>query len=307
MPATPLTSPDAPADAWTAHLDAITTYVQEHEGRFPNPHSVDPAEAEVGSWWVRAQDDADSNSQLHDLDALRRRATQLRVDALTEYVLQHEGRFPPNRAADPGVAALGCWWVAQNIELNRQKMAPDLAAKLDQLRALAAEHRAAAKTRHTHLFTEAARRRARAATLAAGRAGAIAAAEALKSPHLIPGDADVLQLRISHPGNTLADLAGMAGLTLGRFSTKYYGALHRGPNSRTPLRKSIPERLFAPGEAADMIGVPRKTLGRWADAGLIAAQRNNQGHRRYLGAEVLRVKSLIVEGWPAEFVEAAGR
>jgi len=296
-----------PAGTWSQRIDAITAYVDSHHGRLPNQHSADPEEARLGVWWAWAQSDAATNSQLHDVDALRARATRLRVEALTAYVRAHEGRFPPNRAADPEVAALGCWWVAQNIELNQARMDPALAAQLDQLRALAADYRTAAKARQAQTFSEAAQARARAATLAAGRAGAKAAAEALKSPYLIPGDAEILQLRISHPGNSLAELAALARLSPGQFATKYYGALHRTANSRTPLKKELPDRLFAPGEAADLVGVPRAILARWADAGLLAVQRNKQGHRRYIGSELLRVKKLITEGWPPRFVEAAKR
>jgi len=321
MPATPLTSPDTDLDAWTERLTAVTGFVTDHAGRFPNQHAVDPEEAELGLWWVHAQEEAGDSRTLrrkdahakerkakyHDVQALHRRAEQLRVDALTAYVRAHEGRFPPSRSDDRAVAELGSWWVAQNIELNRERMHPSLAARIDQLCALAADVRGAAKERHLAQVRQAAQDRGRAATLAAGHAGALAAAEALKSPYLIPGDAEVLQLRITYPGNNLAELAKLAKMTPGQFATKYYGALHRGPNSRSPLKKDLPDRLFAPGDASDLVGVPRAILARWADAGLLGVQRNAQGHRRYTGAELLRVKNLITEGWPPQFVEAAKR
>lgn len=314
MSATPLTSPDTSLHPRDARLAAVAEFVQTHVGRFPNLFSADPDEAELGRWWreqsalLREQPLGEHLEGVRELaEQIRAQAQELRLEALTAYVLAHDGRFPPNRSADPEVAALGCWWVSQNIELTRQRMSPELSGRLDDLRRRAAKKRAAAREAHARQTSEAARTRARAATLAAGAAGAVAAGKALQSPYLIPGDARVLQLRIEHPDKTLAELAELAGMSAGRFWTKYYGALRRGPNSRSPLKKTVDDRYLAPGVAADMIGVPRSVLSRWAAAGLVAAQRNRQGHRRYLGAEVLRVKKLIAEGWPDDFAAAGNR
>lgn len=305
MSTTPLASPDTVT--WPQRITAIGDHLQAHAGQFPDPHSVYEDEARVGTWWVWAQADAVTDDQRADVDRLRRRATELRMAALTAYVNDHDGRFPTNRAADPRVASLGCWWVAQNIEINKRRMPAELADQIEQLRRHAAELADTAKRRRAQQVAAAGQARARAAIAAAGAAGAAAAAEALKSPHLIPGDADVLRLRIARPELSFAELAQLCGITRSKFASKYRGALHRGPNSRSPLRKSPADRVYASGEAADMIGVPRATLSRWADAGLITAQRNSRGHRRYLGAEVLRVRDLIAEGWPEQFTEAARR
>jgi hypothetical protein len=316
--ATPYMSPfDAAGDPWRAQLAELAAYVEEHQGFLPSTRSDDPYIAGLASWWVAQNSDANrarmSEDAVAQLDALRERADRLRadvpwaerVDALTAYVRTHEGRFPPNRSADPQVAALGCWWVAQNIALTRQRMPPDLYQRLEDLRGLAAELRAEARARRAAQAREAARARSRAVSLAAARAGAVAAAQALHSPYLVPGDVQVLQLRIDHPDKSLSELAELAGVTHGQFTAKYYGALHRGPHSRSPLKKALKDRVLPPGEAATLIGVPRVTLARWTNAGLVSAEVNSMGHRRYSGGEVLRVKDLIGDGWPAEFKEAA--
>lgn len=295
----------AVAGPWTAPLLAVTAFVDAHHGRFPNRFSVDPAEAELGLWWAYRHDHADTDSRRHELDVLEHRAEQARVAALRAYIDAHDGHFPTNRDPDRVVADLGTYWITQHIRANRQRMSPYLREQLTQLREHAGRLREQARARRAEQVREEEKQRQRAITIAAGKAGAKAAAEALKSPHLIPGDRKLLQLRIDNPTLTIAELAELAGLSPGKFTTRYYGALRRGPNSRSPLKKDLADRLLAPGEAADLIGVPRPTLSRWADAGLIAADRNRQGHRRYLGAEVLRVKDLIAEGWPPQFVDAA--
>jgi excisionase family DNA binding protein len=41
------------------------------------------------------------------------------------------------------------------------------------------------------------------------------------------------------------------------------------------------DRLLQPGEAASLLGVDRKTLIRWHNAGKIPAHRTLGGHRRF--------------------------
>lgn len=305
---------------WSDNLRTLRAYLDAHAGRFPSSGATDQREARLVAWWLEQNSpvrrERMSTADLAALDALREHADQLRerrpwddyLAEITAYVDAHNGRFPPNRSGDQQVTALGCWWVAQNIALNRARMTSRQLDDLAQLRAHAGELREQARARHAAQVAEVARVRARAATIAAGRAGARAARAALKSEHLIPGDAEVLQLRISHPDRTYAELAQLAGMTPGRWATKYRGALNRGPNSRRPLPKDPADRLLAPGAAADRLGVSRAVLSRWTDAGLVTAQRSLRGHRQYLGREIERVKGLSAAagGWPAAFTEAAG-
>ncbi len=222
--------------------------------------------------------------------------------AITAYVEQNEGKFPANRSDDPQVAALGCWWVAQNISLTRDKMSPGRRTRLDKLRDHARKLRGEAKRRRAEQVARRERERFRALSATAGAAGAIAAGKALKNPYLVPGDAKVLQLRIDHPEASLAELAALAGVPKGRFEAKYYGALHRGPHSLSPLKKDLKDRLLTLTEAADVVGVSRTILNRWVEAGLMQIHsRNHKGQRRFLGAEAQRVRKLIEDGWPDEF------
>lgn len=47
--------------------------------------------------------------------------------------------------------------------------------------------------------------------------------------------------------------------------------------------------LLAPREAAHLLGVDTKTVGRWARDGLIASMRTVGGHRRYRRRDVQRL------------------
>lgn len=44
--------------------------------------------------------------------------------------------------------------------------------------------------------------------------------------------------------------------------------------------------LLAPGDVAELFGVSRKTVARWADAGKLKAMRTLGGHRRFDAEEV---------------------
>jgi hypothetical protein len=137
--------------------------------------------------------------------------------------------------------------------------------------------------------------------LAAGLAGAAAARKALGNPYLIPGDREVLQLRIDHPDLPLKRLAQLARMTPSRFNTKYYGALSRTKHSPSALRKELPDKTLAPHQAARLLGFPPPVLTRWTDAGLVECRRTDAGYRRYVGREILRVKDLLAGGVPDAF------
>lgn len=45
-----------------------------------------------------------------------------------------------------------------------------------------------------------------------------------------------------------------------------------------------PNDMLTPREAAELLGVTTKTVGRWADRGLLACERTIGGHRRIRAA-----------------------
>jgi hypothetical protein len=54
-----------------------------------------------------------------------------------------------------------------------------------------------------------------------------------------------------------------------------------------------PDKLYPPGQAAQLVGVVAGTLVNWEKRGLLTAHRKTgdggrQGHRRYLGADLIR-------------------
>jgi excisionase family DNA binding protein len=50
--------------------------------------------------------------------------------------------------------------------------------------------------------------------------------------------------------------------------------------------KPKPPRLLRPFEVAELFGVHRKAVGRWAEAGRLTTIRTLGGHRRFLEDEV---------------------
>lgn len=300
-------------DTWQEHLDQLAAYIDAHGGHFPSPQAADPAQADLATWWLQ-QTIADlPDADRQRLDLLREHADQLRagggwsvqLESVTAYVDTHDGRFPPTWGVGPAVADLGRWWVTQNIRSNHAQLNAAQRAALGGLRRRADTLRAQARERRRAQVLRAASDRARAASRAAGRAGAQAAAEALNSPHLIPGDREVLLLRVENPEASLAELAELAGMSGSRFSTKLYGALRRVPNSAGSQARALPDRVLAPHEAAEFLGVAPVVLGRWSRANLVACQKSRSGHRRYQGAELERIKQVLAQGWPESFTEAA--
>lgn len=310
-------APDTSELTWQDHLDQLATYLEEHGGHFPAPQSDDPDQARLVAWWLQQTTpqvrDTMSPTDRQRLDRLRSRADQLRaapdwsarLEAVSAYVDTHDGRFPPTWGVSPDVADLARWWVAQNIQINQARMTAAQRGGLACLRSRAQLLRAQARDRRRAQVRRDATDRARAVSRAAAHAGAKAAAEALASPHLIPGDREVLQLRAQHPDASLAELAELAGMSVSQLSAKLYGALRRGPNSSASLTKAFPDRILAPHQAAEVLGVEPAVLSRWTAARLVACQRNISGHRRYRGSELLRVQQLLAQGWPEQFTRAA--
>lgn len=51
-----------------------------------------------------------------------------------------------------------------------------------------------------------------------------------------------------------------------------------------------------PSEAAELFGVDPKTVNRWAAAGKLTVGKTLGGHRRYLRADVLRLREQMMGG-----------
>lgn len=149
------------------------------------------------------------------------------LNAVRGHVAGHRGRFPSVNDPDRRVRELAGWWVGQNFGLVRDRLSVNRRAALDDTKQMAKQLRAelgAQALRESGALVGAA------AAAAAGRASARAARSALHSPHLRPGDAEVLQLRVDHPTLSHAELAKLAGMRRGKaeFARKLAAALKRG-------------------------------------------------------------------------------
>ena len=55
------------------------------------------------------------------------------------------------------------------------------------------------------------------------------------------------------------------------------------------IGKVEPRELLTPGEVASLLRVDPKTVTRWAAAGRLRSVRTPGGHRRFFGADVIRI------------------
>ena len=68
-----------------------------------------------------------------------------------------------------------------------------------------------------------------------------------------------------------------------------------------PLRVALhlddrdPEVLLTPGEVAYLFDITPKTVGRWAEAGLLPVTRTKGGHRRFLAGPVYELFDFLLE------------
>lgn len=56
-----------------------------------------------------------------------------------------------------------------------------------------------------------------------------------------------------------------------------------------------PDALLTPSEVARLFQVTPKTVGRWYDAGILAGERTEGGHRRFSVAGVLALRAALEE------------
>lgn len=157
------------------------------------------------------------------------------LDLLNEvrtYMAGHDGRFPPvhTKTADAHTVWLGRWWISQRQHLGLGNLSAGRAAAVRDTMALAEtlQQQAMAANRD--------RSWQRLQALTAARKTVRRARVALSNPYLVPGDTEVLQLRIDHPTASIPELARLAGMTGSAFGAKLRGALHRTAAS-TPANR----------------------------------------------------------------------
>jgi hypothetical protein len=144
------------------------------------------------------------------------------IAALRAYVDEH-GKLPGTATGTP----LARWWFRQIFPVNRRRLPAEHEADVVALIELARERRQS-------LINAAAleRRKARAAVVhPVVRTTLSQARFMLDSPYLLPGDREVLALRVEHPGATLRELARMAGKSTAAYSAQLRRAMWRNERS----------------------------------------------------------------------------
>jgi len=151
------------------------------------------------------------------------------LNAVRAYIAEHDGQYPSAASRKRAVAALGSWWVSQRMHTNWEKLSANRRAALTDTVRLAREVQIEAKRNRAQTTVAAKRRRLAAPTVnAAARRQVRQAQKQLANSALLPGDREVLQLRIDHPRASMRELAELSGGTMPAFGGKLRRALSRG-------------------------------------------------------------------------------
>ncbi len=150
------------------------------------------------------------------------------LNEVTAYVARH-GKFPATGSKDPRQAALAAWWVRQSLMVNRDGLSAARQRAVEATVELAEKRR----LELSEQAEQAKRQENRARMAPQMRARSRKARKALDSPHLVPGDREVLELCADNPDVTLADLAERVEMTKTAFAAKLRSALRRaaGPGA----------------------------------------------------------------------------
>jgi hypothetical protein len=148
------------------------------------------------------------------------------LNAVRTFMAEHDGRWPTRTSSDPDEVALARWWLSQRLLGNAEKLSANRRAALTATAILSRDLQAEASQRRARSAKLAASNRR--ASKAAARRQARQAEQCIDSPHLLPSDREVLQLRIDHPQASMRELAELAGTTMTAFAGKLRGALRRG-------------------------------------------------------------------------------
>jgi hypothetical protein len=150
-------------------------------------------------------------------------------DRLRAYVAEH-GKFPFSGSDDPDQAELASWWIRQNMP-DPAGLTEERRQKIKQMHLFAAERAAQLRAERDERNRLAARERMRPVAVANAARQIEQARAMLSSPYLLPGDLDVLLLRINNPQATMSELAERSGRTTAAFASKLRGALRRTKES----------------------------------------------------------------------------
>lgn len=155
------------------------------------------------------------------------------LNAVRAFIANNAGRYPAAASTNPREAKLGSWWVSQRMAANRERLSANRDAALTDTVRLAREVAAEAKQQAREQTAAARRAGSRRIVTAAARRQIRQARTVLDSPHLLPGDREVLELRIAHPQASIRELAEIAGTTMPAYGAKLRGALGRGRRRAT--------------------------------------------------------------------------
>lgn len=164
-----------------------------------------------------------------------------RLNAVREYVAEH-GRFPAPNSTNPAHAALAAWWMKTTAAGNLTKLSANRAQAVSDTFRLCDERREELKVQARAQISPRLSRINRDASRAAARAQIRHAVKALDNPFLLPGDRDILLLRINNPEDSLRDLASKAGMNVPAFAGRLRGALKRtelSSNQTRPRRQRL--------------------------------------------------------------------
>jgi hypothetical protein len=206
-----------------------------------------------------------------------------RLAALRAYIAER-GSFPS--ASKPGQKVLAGWWVSQRRYQKNGDLTAEQSAALDQVAKLAQDIKDGRRTRRT----------ARGLAQDARDITVFRAREALKSPYLIDGDREVLQLRIKNPTADVGVLADHLGISRTAYQGRLVGALNRKPGSkRRPAEPRAPR--YNRKLAAQLVGVDLRGFDEMVKRGLFThvITRGPRGRREYLRTEVHEARKKLEE------------
>ena len=226
---------------WIEKLNIIRVWVAAHDGQFPTNKCPDRQTRAMVKWWKQEQASHRRGDQspnrgaaiddTRDLarDLAENLSWEANLRALHDHIIDYDGRFP---------SALRGWWQTQKNALRQGLQPTNRALKMTELIDYADTLRNQATAERKELVRQSVAVTRTAATRKERRRQVKCAQKMLTSRYLLPGDQEVLQLRVDHPDLSLKDLAKLSGTnSFHAFKGRLYHALSRGPNQLTERRE----------------------------------------------------------------------